>query len=171
VPEESELDSEDLLSGVEAEDFWSPQTARSSPRNLDPSSASRFGSATISPAQQAILWAVDLEVWDLRDVYGSPPLQDTPGDALLGRLRLLLDEVPHETFPEEFVCWVHQVAAGGIKQLSDSCSEIHRELLRCLLLVGARAFPLDGIQGMAAVRFYRAVLAWDALVTELRLVL
>jgi len=37
-----------------------------------------------------------------------------------------------------------------------------------LLLVGAKAFPIDGIQGMVAVRFYRAVLAWDALVTELR---
>jgi hypothetical protein len=167
VPEEWELDSEDLLSGVEAEDFLSPQTARSPPRNLDPSPTSRFESATISPAQQAILWAIDLEVWDLRDVHGSPPLQDTPGDALLGRLQLLLDEVPQESFPEEFVSWVHQVAAGGMKKLSDGCSEVHRELLRCLLLVGAKMFPLD-IQRMAAVRFYRAVLAWDALVTELR---
>ena len=128
MPENSELDSEDLLPGVEAEDFWSPQTARSSLKNLDPSPISRFGSATISSAKQAILWTVDLKVWDLHDVHGSPPLQDTPGDALLGRLQLLLDEVPHENFTE-FVCWVHEVATGGMKQLSDSCSEIHRELL------------------------------------------
>lgn len=119
-------------------------------------------------AQLAIYLLRDLEVWDLRDLHGSPPLQDEQGDALLGRLQLLLDQVPFETFPEEFVCWVHEVAAGGMKPISDGCLEAHRELLRCLLRVGAKTFPPGDINGMPAVRFYRAVLGWDALVTELR---
>jgi len=81
-----------------------------------------------------------------------------------------MDEVPYEVFPEEFVCWVHEVAAGGLKHLSDDCFEAHRELLRCLLLVGAKVFPIGVVRDLAAVRFYSAVLAWDALVTGLRLV-
>lgn len=170
IPDESEVDSEDLLSPVEGHDLWSPQTAVASPTNPVPWHTGQFETAMSPIEQQAILLLTDLEVWDLRDLHGSPPLQDTPGDALLGRLQLLFDEVPYETFPEEFVSWVHDVAAGGMKQLSDGCIEAHRELLRCLLQVGATAFPLDDATGMAAEPFYRAVLAWDALITQLRLV-
>jgi hypothetical protein len=75
-------------------------------------------------AQLAIYLLRDLEVWNLRDLHRSPPLQDTQGDALLGRLQLLLDQVPFETFREEFVYWVHEVAAGGMKPISDSCLKL-----------------------------------------------
>jgi hypothetical protein len=170
ISDESEVDSEDLLSPVEGPDLWSPQTAVASPTNLVPWHTGQFETATSPIAQQAILFLTELEVWDLCDLHGSPPLKDTPADALLGRLQLLFDEVPYETFPEEFVSWVHDVAAGGMKQLPDGCIEAHRELLRCLLHVGATAFPLDDARGMAAERFYRGVLAWDALITQLRLV-
>jgi hypothetical protein len=159
-----------IYPAVERHDCWSPQTTMSSGSCPAASLAGRPATATSYMVREAIRSLMRLEVWDLRDVHGSPLLQDTPGDALLGRLQVLLDEVPYETFPEEFVCWVHEVAAGGMKQLSDGSFEAHRELLRCLLLVGAKVFPLGEARGMVAVRFYSALLAWDALVMELRLV-
>ncbi|KAA8897738.1 hypothetical protein FN846DRAFT_910281 [Sphaerosporella brunnea] len=152
---DAEIPSEDLLEGIDSRALWSRGDRHP---NL-PSVQTDYVIRALSMLEA---------VWNLHDVHGSPPLRDvSTGDELVNRLRTLVEQVPLEALPEEFVSWVSEAAAAGPgtrEELSDASLAIHREILGFLLTVGAKTF---GPIGTAGLRFYTAILAWDALATKL----
>jgi hypothetical protein len=98
---------------------------------------------------------------------GSMPLVDdlsgASGDALLGLLENLLERgATADEVEEKFISLVE--AAGKARRiLSAQLLGQHKDLLTALLAIGARKYGLSIPSGL---RFFRALLTWDAIMTN-----